>query len=499
MMMLKRADEAPSSQNAPRPAPHNIEAEQALLGAILIDNRAYERVVDIVASDDFFDALHGRIFETMASLLTAGKQVSMTVLKTFFENVEPIGEKMTVPQYLGRLAANATTTMMVRDYAELIVEFARRRQLIVIGEGLVHEAYDASTESPHASALIEDAEQNLFRIAEKSSGEGIVSFRELIDRNLKFANEAHRLKGNIGHLPTGLVDLDAKLGGFRKTDLIIIAARPSMGKTALATNIAYSIATKGFTDPETGVIESGVPIGFFSLEMSNEQLSLRVLAAEAEVPVFDIARGSTTPAQIADLMDAGNRIARTPVIIDDRGGIQIAQLVSRARRMKRRHNIGLLIVDYLQLLSGRGRRNDNRVQELTEITTALKALAKELRIPVVALSQLSRSVEGRDNKRPQLSDLRESGSIEQDADVVLFIYREEYYLERTKPNSDDLEAAADHEAKLKAAAGKAEIIIGKDRHGPGGTVDLAFEGRLTRFYNLARSDAAMAALEHRYG
>jgi len=467
-----------------RQPPHNIEAEQALLGAILVNNEALDRVSGFLAPTHFFDPLHGKIFETLAALIHAGKTATPITVKTFFENVEPIDANMTVPQYLGRLAVNATTIINAAEYGRTIYDLAMRRSLIIIGEDMVNTAYDSAVDyTPRAQ--IEEAEERLFQVAELASARGTVSFADAAQRALEGAYEAHKLHG-LG-LKTGLIDLDYKIGGLRRSHLIVLAGRPAMGKTALAMNIAWHIARHRITDSD-GVLKPA-PVGIFSLEMSGDELASRITAAQAGVSQFKLLRGQTTEEDLRKLAKTTAALAKTPIFIDASGDVSIAQLASRARRMKRLHGIQLLIVDYIQLMgSDRSKRNDSRVQEITEITKGLKAIAKELDIPVLALSQLNRGVENREDKRPQLSDLRESGSIEQDADIVMFVFREEYYLERALPDDGDPKFA-DAFARLAAARGKAEVIIGKARHGPVGTTLLHFDGETTSFSNFARSDA----------
>lgn len=485
MMMLKpNPIDGEPVENAKQP-PHDLTLEQAVLGAILIDNGALERTAGLEPGH-FFDPLHANLFETMATLISSGKLASPITVKSFFENAAPIDAHMTVPQYIGTLAARAPTISGVRDYTAALIDMARRRSIIIIGEDMVAEAYDATADGASA-AIIEEAEKRLFDLVEKgvSSGAGAVPFSDALRRAVEQASHAHHLKGRIAGLSTGLVDLDDKLGGMAKSDLIILAGRPSMGKTALAVNIAWHVATCGHVDANG--VATPAPVGFFSLEMKDEQLATRVAAACAGISSEKIRRGMMSDEELERLARTANDISYAPLYIDERGGITIAQLSTRARNMRRRYGIELLVVDYLQLLAGGKKGGDgNRVQEITEITTGLKSLAKELNIPILALSQLSRQVESRTDKRPQLSDLRESGSIEQDADVVMFVYREEYYLERTKPDDQaDPTAFSDWQRKFMAAQGIAEAIIGKQRHGPTGTVKLAFDGSVTRFSNLA--------------
>ena len=470
-----------------RQAPHNLEAEQALLGAILVNNEALDRVSGFLTPGHFFDPLHGRIYETLATLIHAGKTATPITVKSFFENTEPIDSQTSVPQYLGRLAANATTIINAAEYGRTVYDLSTRRTLIVIGEDMVNTAYDSSVDQP-PKGQIEDAESRLYSLAEQNKyGQGFESFQSALVTAIGMANSAFQRSGHLSGASTGLSQLDHKLGGLQRSDLIILAGRPSMGKTALATNIAYNVAKayKGERSAD-GTMETkdGGIVGFFSLEMSSEQLATRILAEQAEISSEKIRRGMIDEHEFRKLSEVAAEMSRIPLFIDQTGGITIAQLSARARKLKRQHGLDLLVVDYLQLLSGTKRGESNRVQEITEITTGLKALAKELVVPIMALSQLSRQVENREDKRPQLSDLRESGSIEQDADVVMFVYREEYYIERTKP-AEGTPEFSDWMTKMSLASGKAEVIIGKQRHGPVGTVELAFEGQFTRFSNLA--------------
>lgn len=475
-----------------RSAPHNLEAEQALLGAILVNNEALDRVSSFLDPLHFYDPLHGQIYETLVKLIQAGKQATPVTLKTFFENAEPIDAHLTVPQYLGRLAANATTIINAYQYGQTIYDLAVRRQLIVLGEDMVNAAYDSPVDHP-PEKQIEEAEGRLYSLAEQGKyGSGFQSFGDALTAAIDMASAAYEREGHLSGLATGLADLDTKMGGLQSSDLIVLAGRPSMGKTALATNIAYNIA-KAFRsevqpDGSHKTIDGAV-VGFFSLEMSAEQLATRILSERAEIASEKIRRGIIDEEEFRKLVAVSQEMSRIPLYIDQTGGISIAQLAARARRLKRQKGLGLLVIDYLQLLTGSKRTSEGRVQEVSEITTGLKALAKELNVPIIALSQLSRQVEQRDDKRPQLSDLRESGSIEQDADVVMFVYREEYYVERTKPSEGTAEFQ-DWLTKMSLVHGKAEVIIGKQRHGPVGSVQLAFESQFTRFGNLAR-DAYM--------
>ena len=476
-----------------RSAPHNLEAEQALLGAMLINNEAHDRVAGFLEPQHFYDPLHQQIYETAAKLIAAGKQATPITLKTFFTSSEPIDGSLTIAQYLGRLAANAATIINARDYGRTIYDLATRRQLIVIGQDMVNVAYESPVDFPPREQ-IEEAEMSLFSLAETGKyGQGFTTFSNALVTAIDMANNAYQREGGLSGIATSLKALDNKMGGLQSSDLIIVAGRPSMGKTALATNIAFNIArARARSLQERADLQpddaghDGAIVGFFSLEMSAEQLATRIISEQAGIPSERIRRGLIDEAEFKRLVEASQQMANLPLYIDQTGGISIAQLAARARRLKRQHGLGLIVVDYLQLLSGSGKRaSEGRVQEVSEITTSLKALAKELHVPIIALSQLSRAVENREDKRPQLADLRESGSIEQDADVVMFVYREEYYVERTKPSEGTAEFH-DWMAKMQAVSGKAEVIIGKQRHGPVGTVPLQFEANVTRFSDLAQ-------------
>ena len=471
-----------------RQAPHNLEAEQALLGAILVNNESMDRVSSFLEPGHFYDPLHQQIYETAAKLIHAGKQATPITLRTFFENAEPISPGLTVPQYLGTLAASATSIINAEDYGHTVYDLATRRALIIIGEDMVNEAFDSPVDvAPREQ--IEKAESRLYDLAEQRKyGQGFLGFGNALTTAIDMAGAAYQRAGHLSGLSTGLMDLDNKMGGLQQSDLIILAGRPSMGKTALVTNIAYNVAKAYRPEQQPdGSIKAvdGAIVGFFSLEMSAEQLATRILSEQAEIPSEKIRRGMITEDDFRKLVEVSRVMSEIPLYIDQTGGISIAQLAARARKLKRQKGLGLLIVDYLQLLSGSSKRGDSRVQEITEITTGLKALAKELQVPIIALSQLSRQVEQRDDKRPQLSDLRESGSIEQDADVVMFVFREEYYVERLKPSEGTAEFA-EWQQKMMSVSGRAEVIIGKQRHGPVGTVPLSFESQFTRFGNLAR-------------
>ncbi len=485
----------PPDEKSFRLAPHNIEAEQALLGAILVNNEAFYRVSDFLLPEHFYEPVHREIYEVAGKIVRAGKAATPITAKTYLP--DQLVTDMSMPQYLARLAAEATTVLNAADYGQAIYDLAIRRNLIQIGEEMTSTAYDADVEMT-AGKQIEEAEKSLFDLAEKGRYDGgFQGFGDALTEAIKMAGEAYQRDGTLSGQATGLTDLDRLMGGLQKSDLIIIAARPAMGKSALATNIAFHVARNyRFETTPDGHRRTtdGGQVALFSLEMSAEQLATRILAEQAEISSSDIRRGNIHESQFTRLVDVSNMLSAVPLYIDDTGGLSISQLAARARRLKRQKGLDLIIIDYVQLLSGSSRRaSENRVQEITEITTNLKALAKELEVPVIALSQLSRAVEQRDDKHPQLADLRESGSIEQDADVVLFIYREEYYLKNKEPK----EGTPEHiqwQGEMEKVHGRAEVIIGKQRHGPTGTVQLSFEAQFTRFGNLARD----AYLPERY-
>ncbi|WP_321503762.1 replicative DNA helicase [Breoghania sp.] len=472
-----------------RTAPHNAEAERQLLGAILVNNETFYRVSDFLEAQHFYLAPHQQIYEMIGKLVRAGKIASPITLKTYFSADTQIAD-LSATQYLLRLAADATSIINAEDYGRTIYDLAMRRDLIRIGEDMVNIAFDAPIDMP-PSAQIDDAERRLFALAETGGANaGFVSFGEAITSTIDMANAAFQREGALSGISSGLRDLDARMGGLQHSDLIVLAGRPAMGKTSLVTNIAYNVASayraEEMPDGTMKTIDGGV-VGFFSLEMSAEQLATRIISEQTEISSSKIRRGDISEADFEKLVAAAQHMQTVPLYIDQTGGISISNLVARARRLKRQRGLDLIIIDYIQLLSGSGKRSDNRVQEITEITTGLKALAKELNVPVIALSQLSRQVESRDDKRPQLSDLRESGSIEQDADVVMFVFREEYYLSKTMPQEGS-EDFFKWQADMDRVAGRAEVIIGKQRHGPTGTVDLQFAGEYTRFSDLAQDD-----------
>lgn len=467
--------------------PHNIEAEQQLLGAILTNNDVYDRIASVLKPKHFYDPVHRRIYEVAETRIQRNALASPVTLKPLLEDDEGLNE-LGGPAYLVRLAANAISTYAARDFAQMIHDLAVRRDLIDLGGELSSRAA-AAEEADTPDDLIVSTEQKLYQIAETGQSEqGFQSFLTAVTDAVQIANAAYQRDGGLAGISTGLIDMDRKLGGLHKSDLLILAGRPSMGKTSLATNIAFNIAKafrKGkLPDGSAGAVEGGV-VGFYSLEMSAEQLAARVLSEAAEVPSEQIRKGDMTETEFRRFVEAAKDLEACPLFIDDTPALPISQLAARARRLKREKGLDVLIVDYLQLVRPASAK-DSRVNEVSEITQGLKAIAKELDIPVIALSQLSRQVENRDDKRPQLSDLRESGSIEQDADVVMLVYREEYYVEREKPGEDQLDKMAEWKERMARLHGKAEVVIGKQRHGPIGTVELSFEGQFTRFGNLAQ-------------
>jgi replicative DNA helicase len=492
MALLDSTARRPAREAEPlyRTAPHNIEVEQALLGAILVNNEAFYRVSDFLAPTHFFEPLHQKLFELAGSLIRAGKVATPVTLKTFLPADLDIAG-LTASQYLARLAAEATTVINAADYGRTIYDLAIRRSLIVIGEDMVNVAFDAPVDLAPQDQ-IEDAERRLYELAETGRYDGgFQRFAAVLATSIDMAAHAFQRDGKLSGLATGLADLDRMMGGLQSSDLVIVAGRPGMGKSSLATNIAYNIARawRGEVKPDGRIatIDGGI-VGFFSLEMSAEQLATRIISEQSEIPSYRIRRGEIDPRDFDNIVAVSREMEALPLYIDETGGLSIAQLAARARRLKRQRGLDLLVIDYLQLLAGStNRAAQGRVQEITEITTNLKALAKELNVPILALSQLSRQVENRDDKRPQLADLRESGSIEQDADVVLFVFREEYYLKNREPRAGT-EEHFKWQAEMEAVHGHAEVIIGKQRHGPTGTVQLQFKADVTRFSNLAQED-----------
>ncbi|WP_375622874.1 MULTISPECIES: replicative DNA helicase [unclassified Bartonella] len=469
-----------------RQLPYNIEAEQALLGAIFINNDSLDRVSDFLKPEHFFEPLHQKIYHVLSHLIKTGKRVDPVTIKPYIQMEDKIGD-ITVYQYVVRLATEAVTIINAEDYGRVIYDLFIRRSLINLGTQVVNTAFDSPVELT-PTQQIETVENQLFELAEKGKyGGGFENFNEAIKKAIDMASAAKKRSSQLSGIATHIKTLDEKMGGLQASDLIILAGRPGMGKTSLATNIAFNIANAYNRNANIQENEGGI-VGFFSLEMSSEQLATRIISEQTEVSSSDIRRGNISDEQFSKIIRAVKQLQKAPLYIDQTGGISITQLAARARRLKRQHGLDILFIDYIQLMTSSSKRSlENRVQEITEITTGLKALAKELNIPIIALSQLSRQVENRTDKRPQLSDLRESGSIEQDADIVLFVYREEYYLKNEEPKLGSLEHTKWQEIMDKAF-GKADVIIAKQRHGPTGIVPLAFQSDFTRFSDLADSN-----------
>ena len=458
--------------------PSNLEAEQALIGSVMVNNDIIDEISNIVNSNKFFDPAHKKIYEVIETLNNKGMIANPITLKNYFEKDENLKEVGGV-EYLVKLTRFSSSSRQAIDYAKVIHEMYVKRELIDISSNISEESYGADNDKA-AENIIEEAEQSLFQLAERGNfSQSYMKFNQALDQTIEMATLAMKSDQGLVGVPTGLSDLDEKLGGLHKSDLIIIAGRPSMGKTALATNIAYYAAKKIHDNNEK------TSVAFFSLEMSSEQLSTRILSEQTRIQSSDIRRGKATEEQLNRYIEASRNIYDIPLFIDETPAITISALSNRARRMKRLFGLSLIVVDYIQLMRTSSNRMDGRVQEISEITQGLKALAKELSVPVLALSQLSRAVEQRDDKIPQLSDLRESGSIEQDADVVMFVYREQYYLERKQPKLGSIEHA-EWQSKMNDILGLADIIIGKQRHGPTGNVQVEFEGQYTKFKDLAK-------------
>ncbi|WP_336276276.1 replicative DNA helicase [Bartonella sp. CB178] len=469
-----------------RQPPHNIEAEQALLGAILINNDALDLVADFLKQEHFFEPLHQRIYDILSRMIEKGKLANPITIKPFLPAEEKIGD-ITVFNYAVRLAKEAVTIINAEDYGRVIYDLFIRRALINLGIQVVNTSFEAPVELTTAQQ-IETVERRLFELAEKGKyGGGFENFSVSVKKAIDMANAAKKRSSRLSGIATRIKTLDEQMGGLQPSDLIILAGRPGMGKTSLATNIAFNIANAyNSTQTNDPLLKNGGGIvGFFSLEMSSEQLATRIISEQAELSSSDIRRGNLSEDQFSKIVGVMHRLQHLPIYIDQTGGISIAQLAARARRLKRQRGLDVLIIDYIQLMTSNSKRSsENRVQEITEITMGLKALAKELNIPIIALSQLSRQVENRVDKRPQLSDLRESGSIEQDADVVLFVYREVYYSKNEEPKMGTDEHKT-WQRKMEELFGKAEIIIAKQRHGPTGLIRLAFQPDFTRFSDLA--------------
>ena len=457
--------------------PNNIEAEQSVIGSILVSNEIFDDINTIISSTNFYDPMHQKIFGAIENLIYKGMLANPITLKNYFETDK---DDINIPEYLVKITKFSTSTRQATEYSKIIYDMFVRRELIKISEQTIDTAKinDLNTSGQN---IIENSERLLFDLAEKGSfNSSLVKFDEAMKKTIEMASAAYKNEEGIVGVPTGLRDLDDRLGGLHQSDLIIIAGRPSMGKTALATNIAFNAAQK------LQESERKSSVAFFSLEMSSEQLSTRILAEQSRIKSNDIRRGKISDEQFDKFIETSKNITELPLYIDETPAISIAAMSNRSRRIKRLFGLDMIIVDYIQLMRGSINNKDGRVQEISEITQGLKAIAKELSVPVVALSQLSRAVEQRDLKKPQLADLRESGSIEQDADVVMFVYREAYYLERQEPRPATVEHA-EWQAKMNEVSNLAEIIIGKQRHGPTGNVMLEFEAMFTKFKDTQNS------------
>ena len=460
--------------------PSNIEAEQALIGSILVNNDILDEVSVIVGSNMFYDPAHVKIYEVIENLNNKGMIANPITLKNYFEKDNML-QDVGGTEYLVKLTRFSSSTKQAIDYAKIIHEMYLRRELVLISDKLSSDSTNANDQDQNAENIIESTEKSLFDLAERGSfSQSFLKFNKALDQTIEMATLAMQNDQGLVGVPTGLTELDQKLGGLHKSDLIILAGRPSMGKTALATNIAFNAAQNISNREEKS------SVAFFSLEMSSEQLSTRILSEQAKIKSDDIRRGKVTEEEINRYIETSRNIYNLPLYIDETPAITIATLSNRARRIKRLFGLSLVVVDYIQLMRSSISKNEGRVQEISEITQGLKALAKELSVPVLALSQLSRAVEQRDDKLPQLSDLRESGSIEQDADVVMFVYRESYYLERKQPKLGSIEHA-EWQSKMNDVNGLADIILGKQRHGPTGTIKVEFEGIYTKFKDLTKN------------
>ena len=466
----------PSDSGSNKKQPSNIDAEQALIGSILVNNDIIDEVANIINPTSFYDPIHTKIYEVIEILNNKGMIANPITLKNYFEKDNMLNE-VGGTEYLVKLTRFSGSVKQAIDYAKVVHEMYLRRELVLISDNLSSETLNSKEHN--AEDIIEHTERSLFDLAERGSfSQSFVKFNYALDQTIEMATLAMKNEKGIVGVPTGLTALDEKLGGLHKSDLIILAGRPSMGKTALATNIAYHAAQKILGNEEKS------SVAFFSLEMSSEQLSTRILSEQARIRSDDIRRGKVTEEEINRYIETSRNIYNLPLFIDETPAITIATLSNRARRIKRLFGLSLVVVDYIQLMRSYSNKNESRVQEISEITQGLKALAKELNVPVLALSQLSRAVEQRDDKQPQLADLRESGSIEQDADVVMFVYREAYYLERKQPKLGSIEHA-EWQSKMNDVNGLADIILGKQRHGPTGTVKVEFEGIYTKFKDLS--------------
>ena len=457
--------------------PNNIEAEQSVIGSILVTNEIFDELSTIITSVNFYDPMHQKIYNAIENLIYKGMLANPITLKNYFEDEK---DDLNIPEYLVKITKFSTSVRQAIEYSKIIYDMFVRRELIKISEQTIDSAKINDLDT-NGQNIIENSERLLFDLAEKGSfSSSLIKFDDAMKQTIEMASAAYKNEGGIVGVPTGLRDLDYKLGGLHQSDLIIIAGRPSMGKTSLATNIAFN-AAKNIQD--NGKKSS---VAFFSLEMSSEQLSTRILSEQARISSNDIRQGRISDDQFDQFLETSKNVAELPLFIDETPAISIAAMSNRARRIKRLHGLDMIVVDYIQLMRGTTYNKDGRVQEISQITQGLKAIAKELGVPVVALSQLSRQVEQRDDHKPQLADLRESGSIEQDADVVMFVYREAYYLERKQPKLGSIEHA-EWQSKMNDVNGLADIILGKQRHGPTGTVKVEFEGIYTKFKDLGKN------------
>lgn len=474
--------------------PKNIEAEQALIGALLANNKAYEKIADILKPAYFADSTHQKIFEVMSKLLVKEHTADIITLKNYFEQEGTLEQVGGFP-YLVKLAESASPLTNVEYYAQFIYDKYLRRELINTGFEIVNSAMQENVDIS-ATEQISEAERALYTLADKGETQGgFIDFSKALAASLDNIERAYQKEGRISGTPTGLNQLDYKIGGLNDSDLIIIAGRPAMGKTALATNIAYNVAEFFSRDKETPEDKRGV--AFFSLEMSAEELGARILSTNIQISSHKMRVGDIGPSEFERITAAARELGNIPLYIDDTPGVSINAIRSRARRLKRSKGLGLVVIDYIQLIGGTGDKKSegNRVQEVSEISRGLKILAKELKIPVIALSQLNRSVESREDRKPQMSDLRESGSIEQDADIVMFVFRENYYIHNSEPKRKEdepedkfIKRHTEWEIKDRQTANLAEVIIGKQRHGPTGPVKLYWNGEYTQFGNLAEEE-----------
>ena len=465
-----------------REAPMNIGAEQALLGAILSNNLALEKVENFLEPEHFSSKINALIFKTLKKLISNDQVADLNTLKVFLEN-DPDFISNGGISYLLKISENSISIINSKQYGELIYDLFIRRKLINLGTNLINDSYD-NFDDKNSDIIIENTESNLYNLtSDGDTQKGPKQFDNILSLTIDYAEKAYKKSSDVIGLKTGLNDFDKKIGGLHKSDLIIVAGRPSMGKTAFATNIASNICNGKNNDNKTNVL-------FFSLEMSSEQLATRVISELSQISSEGIRTGNLSKTDFEKIIIASEQLKNLSLFIDDSPALTISSIRTRSRRLKRKFGLDLIIIDYLQLITGESKNsNDNRVKEISDITRGLKAIAKELNIPVVALSQLSRKVEEREEKRPQLADLRESGSIEQDADLVVFLYREEYYLARTEP-PEGTEKHAMWTSKMEKVHNIAEAIVAKHRHGPISRVKLHFNATSTKFSDLADSSSA---------